>query len=649
MTAIDSELTSPPDDGEGGQLPVTGFPLVTRLLAAFTVVLAISFVVTFLVESNLSRAAVREQAADVLESRTTQVRQSLTQSLDPVNLELLFLESQLPRGLTDDAAARRRLVRLLEDIAGRQTFGLIGAYTMDGPAVAPITGPSLATPPAEVFEEDFRTRYTRRVVPLADGGFGYVNATLLGAGDERILVAFGYVVDRALARTLRDAAGGSEVVLVVDDEVLASSVPGTSGQQLLPSGRRDSGVPVVEVGDTTYWSRYEVFAQGEGVWGSVGDFGVLVEEPLKRLDAQLLRNRLGAGAALLFLATLMAWVVSRRMTRPLRDLTATASRISDGDLDAQFEVSTSDEVGTLAAALENMRSGLGRQVALIERQAAALQLAARRTLGAQDEARRQLAGDLHDGVQRQLVMLRLHIGFGRETIRQEPERADEVLDDLAEQVDRVLSRLRDTAQGIYPAILRDRGLTGALHSLVTRTRLPITVSVDPDPLPRLSHDVEANTYFLASEAVTNAVKHADASRIEVSVRLREAVMTVRVADDGQGFDPQRIEDGRGLANLRDRAGALAGRVQVTTGPGGTTVLAILPASPSTALQVEQDGSHSAVQFEILAQAELAEDGADVLLDRTLRDVEFTGDGTIPLPGGHGAEDVEFSRGQPRKP
>lgn len=628
-------------------------PLVTRLLAAITAVLAITLVVTFVVESNLSRSTLRTQAEVMLSQRADQARAILMGDIQPIHEELQFVGQafrESPPGPLE-AADRGALIRAINDVhARRPAFTSLGAYNRAGRPVVPPIGPGLEPPPPSVYEGGTAS-FAGRVVPTRDGGLAYVSGELLGEAPNEVLVVFGYRYDRAYARMVRDGAGGSDVVLVADGDVVASSLPVAPGDDLLPVRRDDTGIQIVEVDGTTYWAEYTSFAGPDDDWGSSGRLGVLIPEPLASLDAALLRNRLWAGAALLVIATVLAWMVSRRLTRPLRELTETASRITDGDLDAPFPVTSDDEVGTLARALEDMRRGLGRQVELIESQAAALRDAAGRMVNAQDEARRRMAGDLHDGVQRQLVMLRLHIGFGRERIRQRPELANQVLDDLSAEIDQVLARLRETAQGIYPSILRDRGLQGGLFSLASRSRLPIEVDVEPDPLPRLPHELEANTYFLVSEAVTNAVKHARATRVIVRVQVTEDHLQVTVVDDGQGFDPGAEADGRGLETMRDRARALGGALGITSDAQGTVVSAVLPLDPSVVgpLEEEEDGGDTAIDLEVLAEAQLLEDRIDVLLDRAVRDGELARDSSVSLSRRHQGEDVEFARGESGQP
>lgn len=625
-------------------------PLVTRLLAALTILLAATSVVSFLVESDLSRQALREHAERDHQVATEQARSVFLDDMEPVVAELQFFAEQFPIDLGGiDSSERAALANALDNVHRRRDFTVLGILSRNGDTVLTPIGPRLEMPPEEAFGTA-GVSYAGRVVPTTDGGLAYVAVERLGVAPDDLLVVLGYRFDGAYARRLRDIAGGNDVVLAADGEVVATSVPDADPDDLLPTERDDQNHRLVTAGDRTWWARYHQIPPPDDGWGTRAEFGVLVEEPLAALDTQLLQYRLWAGAALLVLLVLLAWLVSRRMTRPLRELTSTASRISRGELDTPFEVSSNDEIGVLASTLERMRRGLRRQLELIRRQAEALQDAAGRIVGAQDEERRRLAGDLHDGVQRQLVMLRLHLGFGRERIRSDPSATEDVLDDLAGEIDRVLSRLRETAQGIYPAILRDRGLQGALFSMASRSDLAVDVRFVPDPMPRLPTEVEANTYFLVSEAVTNAVKHADANRIDILLCAGDDELEVVVRDDGVGFDPTSVVPGRGLGTMEDRARALGGEVTVDGTSGGTVVRAVLPVvSVGGALEVEEDRRHAPVDVDVLTEPELLEDRVDVLLDRPLRDVERPGHAAVAPPGGHQRQDVEFPGRQSREP
>lgn len=196
-------------------------------------------------------------------------------------------------------------------------------------------------------------------------------------------------------------------------------------------------------------------------------------------------------------------------------------------------------------------------------------------LAVRDEERRRLAQDLHDGLQQQLVVLRMRLGALSETALLEP-RAKVVWEELKEEVDSIIERLRELSRDTFPPILADRGLAAALRSYLGRFILPVRFFSNPDPLPRTSPEVEASAYFIVLEATTNALKHAAASQLEISLELEGDFLEVRVKDDGRGFDPNAKRDGRGLGNMWERARALDGDFFIFSRPGrGTEILARL--------------------------------------------------------------------------
>jgi signal transduction histidine kinase len=196
-----------------------------------------------------------------------------------------------------------------------------------------------------------------------------------------------------------------------------------------------------------------------------------------------------------------------------------------------------------------------------------------RIVEAGDAERRRLERNLHDGAQQRLVALALSLRLVESALEKDPERARTLLADANAQLDDALEELRELARGIHPAILTDRGLGPAVEALVTRAPLPVELTEVPDE--RLPEPVEAAAYYVVAEAVTNAVKYAQASNVSVSIRRSNGRAVVRVADDGVGgADAGR---GSGLRGLADRLEALDGRLRVESPPnGGTRIEAELP-------------------------------------------------------------------------
>ncbi|MFF3320466.1 histidine kinase [Streptomyces sp. NPDC003035] len=188
------------------------------------------------------------------------------------------------------------------------------------------------------------------------------------------------------------------------------------------------------------------------------------------------------------------------------------------------------------------------------------------------EERRRIERDLHDGVQQRLVALGMLLGRARRLRARDPERADELLLQAHEESRRALTELREVAWRVYPTVLDEAGLRAALESVAERSPLPVGLAYAVErPLPRT---VETVAYFVVSEAVTNVVKHAGATRIDVHVTVEEGELSVRVTDDGAGGADA---SGSGLSGLASRAAALDGRFAVHSPAGGPTVVrAVLP-------------------------------------------------------------------------
>ncbi|MDH2424646.1 histidine kinase [Sphaerisporangium sp. TRM90804] len=208
--------------------------------------------------------------------------------------------------------------------------------------------------------------------------------------------------------------------------------------------------------------------------------------------------------------------------------------------------------------------------ALLERRIAELAESRAGIVTAVDAERRRIERDLHDGVQQRLVALAMLIGRARRG--RSPELLDTLLLQAHEEATAAIGDLREVAWRIYPAGLDSLGLRDAVAAVAERAGVP--VAVDHGPHGPLPSPVETAAYFVVCEAVTNAAKHAGATRVAVRLARRGATLEVTVRDDGRGgADP----GGVGLSGLARRVAALDGRFGVASPPGGpTTVTAELP-------------------------------------------------------------------------
>jgi signal transduction histidine kinase len=175
--------------------------------------------------------------------------------------------------------------------------------------------------------------------------------------------------------------------------------------------------------------------------------------------------------------------------------------------------------------------------------------------------------DLHDGAQARLVALAMDLGMAEERFERDPDGARELVEKARDEAKLALAELRDLARGMRPALLAERGLAEAIRALASRTQLPTTVTVEPGG--RLPPAVESAAYFVAAEALTNAVKHSGATRLTVDVTREGDMLVVQVGDDGDGGADL---SGNGLTGLRKRIEALDGVLHIASPPGGPTLL-----------------------------------------------------------------------------
>ena len=208
-----------------------------------------------------------------------------------------------------------------------------------------------------------------------------------------------------------------------------------------------------------------------------------------------------------------------------------------------------------------------------------VRMSRQRIVAAQDEERRKIERDLHDGAQQRLLRLSMAIQVAESSI---PPIADPALrtslEVAADELRAALQELRELARGIHPAVLTQRGLGAAIRSLAETASIPVNVEEVVDD--RFPIEVETAAYFVVSEALTNVAKHAFASVATVRARLVDGSIEIGVRDDGRGGASAVL--GGGLAGLVDRVHALGGRLVIESSPGeGTTLIARIPVEQKT--------------------------------------------------------------------
>ncbi|WP_448003202.1 ATP-binding protein [Agromyces bauzanensis] len=202
-----------------------------------------------------------------------------------------------------------------------------------------------------------------------------------------------------------------------------------------------------------------------------------------------------------------------------------------------------------------------------------------RLVAAQDDERRRLERDLHDGVQQNVVAQIAGLRLARNRLER-GELTPEELAELQDQARETLTDLRELARGIHPPVLSDNGLVAAVESGVARFPIPLAVEADAAVrAERYPEEVETTAYYVVRESLANTAKHANATHASVELARRNGHLRIAIRDDGCGMaevSPGSVSSG-GLANIRDRVAALRGTMRVSSNePSGTTVLVELP-------------------------------------------------------------------------
>lgn len=258
-----------------------------------------------------------------------------------------------------------------------------------------------------------------------------------------------------------------------------------------------------------------------------------------------------------------------------RSITGVDSTVGDIALNTGLGVLLLVTLPTTVRWLTDVRALLARglltnQTAALRARALALASGRRAAVAAEAQTLRRLERDIHDGPQQRLVRLGMDLEAAVRRLDDDPQRARPLLHEALEQSREALSELRALSRGIAPPILADRGLGAALAAAAGRCPVPVDLDVVLDDEARLPALVENTAYFVVTEALTNVAKHAHATAVAVTVTVDETVLRVVVRDDGHGGAHQG--KGHGLAGLADRLEIVEGSLDVTSPPGGPTVL-----------------------------------------------------------------------------
>ena len=288
------------------------------------------------------------------------------------------------------------------------------------------------------------------------------------------------------------------------------------------------------------------------------------------------------GAALL-------WVTARSVAGRLRVVSHALSQVEQGDLGTHVQVDDGGEVGQLQGSFNHMVAGLRELTAAnaeltgeVQAQLEEVRASRARIVTAGDEARRRVERDLHDGAQQRLVALGISLRMAHSHAKDvEDQELANTIEAAHRELQHALRELRDLATGLHPALLTEAGLAAAVREAAARCPIPATVTEVPDV--RLPGLLEVAAYYTVTEGLTNAVKHAAAGHIRISVLLEKNELVVGVVDDGIGGAV--LGQGSGLIGLHDRVSSFGGTLTLHSPPGhGTTLWARFPISAAAAYE-----------------------------------------------------------------
>ena len=252
---------------------------------------------------------------------------------------------------------------------------------------------------------------------------------------------------------------------------------------------------------------------------------------------------------------------------------------SDGPLLAEDHRLLAYFAAQAAVGVHNLHlaAELSRRVEEVRAQAAELAASRDRVVAGQDAERRRIQRILHDGVQQEIVALSARAGLVRQQLLRGDPAAAEGVAEMQQDLAATLHDVREIAYAIHPPVLSDRGLLEAIEAQSSRLAVPMAVRADPRLRGvRFGEQIEATAWYVLAEALSNVVKHAGASEVEVSLSQQDGRLGLVIRDDGCGFDLGRPR-GLGLVGLSDRLDTVGGSLTITSGAGlGTSVCAHIP-------------------------------------------------------------------------
>lgn len=309
---------------------------------------------------------------------------------------------------------------------------------------------------------------------------------------------------------------------------------------------------------------------------TVGMSDARLVRTVNAVTLQLLLTTLFVGAIGIVAATLLTWL----LTRPILDLVKTTHMVSHGDLTARATVTAEDEIGTLAKAFNRMVDELETNRRTITETERARTRLLEQLIGAQEDERKRIARELHDGVGQSLssIILAANIIESSDPSDGAGEHAARISEEAAE----TLKHVRRLGRELRPSVLDDLGLVAALDRYVAEFRLrypEIAAEFHSDLPQRLSPVMETTMYRVIQEGMTNVARHSGARSVSVLIIQRTGTVRAIIEDNGSGFDPEaerRNGQSVGIHGMIERVELLGGRLDIESSDAGTSVYAEVP-------------------------------------------------------------------------
>jgi len=554
--------------------------VLLKSIAAVVVALVASTVMTTMVSSRLTQTALDGHSRRLGQSQMSILQEAYRARDDGLGINLSNLNQILVAQNLFSPGRRTELISELGRAKANLQLDTLYVLDAEGSTLAQV-GEELADP--ENIPRTIAAGPHSRLLNAKNGTF--IQAIGVRLPGQPFVVG-GYAFDDQFAYMLRRQIGSLEdVVLVARGLVVGSTLTVPPKRPPTPVDRAQLPTVPTRVARSDFTGLVVYVRLGRTEDAERPAIGLVLNDPAASLQGSLDRARLAATLILVLVALGLAVLLYRYLIRPMLALSGTARRIAAGDLDASFETTGEDEIAMLATSLERMRVELRTKIDLIasqavdlQRQATDLQESSQRIAAAEDNERRRLARDLHDGIQQELVVLRMRVGMAAEAaLRADgpPQQSQVVVEEfeqLGAELDTAIERLREVSRNLYPSILLDRGLAVATRSYIRRLPMSVRLTYASEPFPRLDPAIESGAYFLLCEALTNAFKHAGPADIAISLCAEDHWLTVCVTDDGHGFSPDRVRGRGGLLHMHDRVRSFGGELEISSAPGQGTVI-----------------------------------------------------------------------------